>query len=109
VRLAYPLALALTLAVEVPVYAFSLRQARVLSFRRAAALGVLVNLLTHPALWYGLSWAGPAWLVPAEAAVVLAEALALWLILRRDPALLLLVSLFANTASALAGLVAGLS
>jgi hypothetical protein len=109
VPLAYPLALALTLAVEVPVYAGSLRVARVLTVGRAAALAVLVNLVTHPVLWYGLSRAGPGWFVPAEASVVLVEALGCWLLLRREPALLLLVSLFANTASVLAGLAASVA
>ena len=110
--LAYPLALAVTLAVEVPVYAVSLPVARLLSGGRAAALAVLVNLVTHPVLWYGLSRAGPAFLVPAEAAVVLVEAAGCWAFVRRDPVLLLLVSLVANTASVLAGLAvarAGLS
>ena len=101
---AYPLALAVTLAVEVPVYAVSLRVARVLTVWRAAALAVLVNLATHPLLWYGLSRAGPAWFAPAEASVVLVEALGGWLLLRREPALLFVVSVFANSASVLAGL-----
>jgi hypothetical protein len=109
VPLAYPLALAVTLAVEVPVYAGSLRVARVLTVGRAAALAVLVNLVTHPVLWYGLSRAGPAWFAPAEASAVLVEAFGCWLLLRREPALLLLVSLFANTASVLAGLSASLA
>ena len=102
---AYPLALAATLAVEVPVYAISLRVARLLTVWRAAALAVLVNLLTHPLLWYGLLTAGPAWFIPAEAAVVLGEAGVCWLILRRDALLLLLTSVVANTASVLAGVV----
>jgi hypothetical protein len=109
VPLAYALALAVTLAVEVPVYAGSLRVARVLTVGRAAALAVLVNLVTHPVLWYGLSRAGPAWFAPAEASAVLVEAFGCWLLLRREPALLLLVSLFANTASVLAGLSASLA
>jgi hypothetical protein len=106
VLFAYPLALAVTLVVEVPVYAVSLRVARLLTPARAAALAVLVNLITHPLLWYGLSRAGPAWFAPAEAAVVLVEAGVCWLVLRRDPALLLLTSVVANTASVLAGVLA---
>jgi hypothetical protein len=106
---AYPLALAVTLAVEVPVYAGSLRVARVLTVGRAAALAVLVNLVTHPLLWYGLSRAGPAWFATAEAAVVIVEAFGCWLLVRREPVLLLLVSLVANTASVLAGLAASLA
>jgi hypothetical protein len=103
---AYPLALAVTLAAEVPVYAVSLRVSRLLTPARSAALAVLVNVMTHPLLWYGLSRAGPAWFVPAEATVVVAEAAVCWLLLRRDAALLLLTSVVANTASVLAGVLA---
>jgi len=101
---AYPLGLAVTLTVEVPVYTVSLVTARLLSVGRAALLAVLVNVVTHPLLWYGLSAAGPSWFVPAEAAVVLVEATLAWSFLKRDAALLLLVSLVANTGSVLVGL-----
>jgi hypothetical protein len=104
VPVAYSTAAAVTLAVEVPVYAVSLAVAGLLPVWRAAALAVLLNLLTHPLLWYGLSAGGPAWFAPAEVAVVLSEAGVCWLFVRRDAALLLLVSLVANTGSVLAGL-----
>jgi hypothetical protein len=95
-----------TLAVEVPEYAVWLRVARLLTAGRAAPLAVLVNLMTHPLLWYGLSRAGPAWFAPAEATVVPAETGGCWLVRRRYASLLLVVvSLVANTASVLAGAV----
>jgi hypothetical protein len=100
----YGYALALTLAVEVPVYAVCLRAAGLLSLPRAAGLAVLVNLLTHPIVWYGLSRGGPAWFGPAEIGAVLVEAAVCRAVIRRDTPLLLLVSLVANTASILAGL-----
>lgn len=43
---AYAAALLLTLAVEVPIYAVLL--ARVLPWPRAVAVGVLVNVVSHP-------------------------------------------------------------
>jgi hypothetical protein len=98
-------ALLLTLAVEVPLYVLALRALRLATTRRAALLGVMVNLLTHPVLWWFLAprpSTGRFW--AAEAAVVVAEAAMLWLACRRDPALLLMTSLGANAASVLIGL-----
>lgn len=98
-------ALLLTLAVEVPLYAVALRALGLATWRRAALLGVLVNLLTHPLLWWFLAprpAAGRLW--GAEAAVVVAEAAVLWVACRRDPALLLVTSLGANATSVLIGL-----
>jgi hypothetical protein len=98
-------ALLLTLAVEVPLYVLALTALRVATPRRALLLGVGVNLLTHPVLWWSLApTPSAAALWGAEAAVVVVEAAALWLACRRDPVLLLVASLGANAASLLIGL-----
>ncbi|MDG6109054.1 hypothetical protein Daura_50420 [Dactylosporangium aurantiacum] len=99
-------ALLLTLAVEVPLYVLALTALRLATWRRAVPLGVVVNLLTHPVLWWALApRPSPAALWTAEAVVVLAEAAMLWLACRRDPAVLLVTSLGANAASVFIGLV----
>ncbi|MFB9181591.1 hypothetical protein ACFFX1_25930 [Dactylosporangium sucinum] len=98
-------ALLLTLAVEVPLYTVALAGTRLAGWRRAAALGLVVNLLTHPVLWWFLAprpsavrfWA-------AEAAVALVEAAVLAVAIRRDRLLLLVVSVGANACSVLTGL-----
>ncbi|WP_238012454.1 hypothetical protein KZZ52_58970 [Dactylosporangium sp. AC04546] len=98
-------ALALTLLVEVPLYTVALVGTRLAEWRRAATLGLLVNLLTHPVLWWYLAprpsatrfWA-------AEAVVVLVEAGVLAAALRRDRLLLIVVSVGANACSVLMGL-----
>ncbi|MFC4998767.1 hypothetical protein ACFPIJ_13090 [Dactylosporangium cerinum] len=98
-------ALLLTLAVEVPLYVLALTALRLATPARAALLGVAVNLLTHPVLWWLLAprpSAGRLW--GAEAAVVVVEAAVLLLACRRDPALLLVTSLGANAVSVLMGL-----
>lgn len=108
--LPYPAALALTLAVEIPVYAVALRRGWQVRPRTAlwAALGV--NLATHPLLWWLLGpWAGrsayPLILVLAEVAVCAAEAALLaWWLRRRDP-LLAVLAVLANAASVIAGLI----
>lgn len=98
-------ALLLTLAVEVPLYALALAALRLATWPRAVLLGVVVNLLTHPVLWWSLApRPSLAALWGAEAVVVLAEAAVLWLACRRDPVLLLVTSLGANAASVLIGL-----
>ncbi|MFI6847380.1 hypothetical protein OG535_13700 [Kitasatospora sp. NBC_00085] len=51
----YPLALALTLLVEVPLYTAALTRAGAVRPSRAVAAAVLVNLATHPLLWWSLS------------------------------------------------------
>ena len=79
--LSYPVALAGTLAVEVPLYAVLLpRLAAVpLSTTRAASVGVLVNVVSHPFLWFALQplgrWAG----APTVVEVGLAEVV-VWLL-----------------------------
>ncbi|MET7418180.1 hypothetical protein [Dactylosporangium sp. NPDC005555] len=98
-------ALLLTLAVEVPLYALALTTLRLAPLKRAVLLGVLVNLLTHPVLWWFLApRPGAARFWSAEVVVVLVEAAVLYTISRRDPVLLLVTSLGANAASLLIGL-----
>jgi hypothetical protein len=100
----YPLALVITLAVEVPIYLVVFRAARLMAGWRGVGAAVGVNLATHPVLWLTVS-AHPCWLLPAEAAVCLVEAGLLWCIARRDAVLLLVTSVAANSASILAGTV----
>ncbi|MCU7824773.1 hypothetical protein [Kitasatospora sp. DSM 101779] len=58
----YPLALALTLLVEVPLYTAALGSLGRVRPARAALTGAAVNGLTHPVLWWSLrhAAAGPA-------------------------------------------------
>jgi hypothetical protein len=102
---AYLVALVETLVVEVPVYAVSFRWARLLAVRPAVAVAVLANLLTHPVVWLVLIHGGPSGyrFGLAEIGAVLVEAVVCWLFVRRDPALIVLVALVANTASVLVG------
>ncbi|WP_406198607.1 hypothetical protein OH807_14810 [Kitasatospora sp. NBC_01560] len=51
----YPPALALTLLVETPLYTAALTRAGGIRPARAATAAVLVNLATHPLLWWSLS------------------------------------------------------
>ncbi len=113
----YPVALALTLLTETPVYAAALTRIGRVRPGRAAAAGVLVNLVTHPLLWWTLRhWTdGPAaayWtgFALSETAVCAVEALLLCPVagLRpRDP-LPWIASGTANAVSLLAGTVVGL-
>jgi len=103
----YPLALALTLAVEVPVYVVALRAAGLLTGWRALAVAVAANLATHPLVWAVLLRFGSAYwptFAVAEAAAWLAETVAVFLAVRRDAVLIALTALVANAASCLAGL-----
>jgi hypothetical protein len=108
--LPYPAALALTLAVELPVYAVALRRGWGVSWRRALWCALGVNLATHPLLWWLLApWTGlpayPMIMIFAEAAVCGAEAALLaWWLRRRDP-LLAVLAVAANAASVAAGLI----
>jgi hypothetical protein len=99
----YALALALTLVVEVPVYAGVLAVARLAPWHRAAVAAVVVNLVTHPLVWWLLT-AYPGLFVPAEVGAWLVETALLVAWLRRDAPLLALTALTANLASILAGL-----
>ncbi|GAA1772853.1 hypothetical protein [Luedemannella helvata] len=115
-------AFALTLLVEAPLYVAALVGWFGLSWRRAAALALAANALTHPALWWSLRpWADdPAYLwvlAGAEAAVCVIE----WAVLaagviaargrgattRLDLVLLAAVAVGVNGGSVLAGVVAG--
>jgi hypothetical protein len=101
----YPLALAITLAVEVPVYLVVFRFAGLLAGWCGVVAAVGINLCTHPLVWLVLSaHAGLWWFTIVEAGVCLVEALLLWALVHRDGVLLLLTVLVANTASILAGL-----
>ncbi|WP_155368497.1 hypothetical protein [Catellatospora vulcania] len=108
--LRYPAALALTLAVEIPVYAAALRWGWSAPWRRAVLCALGVNLVTHPVLWWLLAprtalAAYPLLMVVAEVVVCGAEAaLLVWWLRRRDP-LLAVLAVAANAASVLAGLI----
>ncbi|SEG57963.1 hypothetical protein SAMN05216223_106377 [Actinacidiphila yanglinensis] len=106
--MSYPPALALTVAVEVPVYAVTVISASPARFRRTAVAAVMVNLVTHPLLWWFLSrvpshdyW--PAFAV-AESVVCLVEgALMAWWLRLRGP-VPYAASVAANAASVIAGM-----
>lgn len=52
--LSYPVALGATLAVEVPLYAALLPRLAPVSRSSAALVGVAVNVVSHPLLWFVL-------------------------------------------------------
>jgi hypothetical protein len=107
--LAYPIALALTLAIETPIVAATLRRWYGVRPLRGIGVGMAANALTHPIVWFVL----PGWLLPtlgylgyllvAEAFAWLAEAALYWLATRRDAPAMLLLSLLANLASFVVG------
>jgi hypothetical protein len=103
----YAWALALTLAVEVPIYAAALRAARLLPIGPAAVVGLAVNLVTHPFVWLLLLGAGAVYrpvFAVLEVSAWLVEAGLVYLRVERDGRPILLVALVANTGSILAGL-----
>lgn len=100
------LALALTLVIEVPVYATLLGCGWGVPWRRGAAAGVVVNLVSHPVAFLlvdpGLrpSLGSTGALAVVEVVVAwLGEAAMLWAWLRRDPVGLAGVSFVANALS----------
>jgi hypothetical protein len=101
-------AFGLTLAVELPWYGAGLLALRLVKPGRwwwALVLGVAVNAISHPLLWWSLApHPSLGRLAVAEAGVWLLEALLLWTAIRRDVALLLVLSLAANASSLLIGL-----
>lgn len=106
------MALAGTLAVEVPLYAVLLPRRAPVTAARAVAIGVLVNVVSHPLLWFGLQpvgrWAGAptlAAVVVAELVVWLLEAAAVRVLAGVDVRWALAVTAVANAASLGAGLV----
>ena len=105
-------ALALTLAIETPVYAWGLATRSGTPWRRAGMTGVRVNLVSHPIAFLAAFpllrevIGSPAALVVVEVGVVYMEAA---LVGRRQdaaPAVALAVSAVANVASLALGLVA---
>jgi hypothetical protein len=98
----YPLAMMITLVVEVPIYLLVFRFAGLLPLRSGLAVAAGLNLLTHPLAWWLMS-SHPGWFLPVEAGVWLVETGLLWALVRRDAAVLLLTALVANLASILAG------
>lgn len=106
--MSYPPALALTVVVEVPVYVAAITTASPARFGRTAAAAVMVNLVTHPVLWWFLSRvpAGGYWpaFAIAEGVVCGIEGalLARWLRLRGPVPYA--ASVAANAASLIAGM-----
>ena len=80
---------------------------RVLRWPGALVAGVTANFATHPLAWVLLRDAGPAYwprFLAVESGVWLVEALLVLAYARRDPALIGLAALTANTGSCLVGL-----
>lgn len=104
-------AFALTLAIEVPIYAALLRRYAG-SWFGAVALGVALQVATHPALWFFAPRFEPywAWVVTLEVVIWLIEGLLAGLVIdhpkgkRYAYAYGLLASLCANATSTLIGL-----
>lgn len=95
----------MTLAVEVPIYTAVLIANGLASRRTAVFLGVDVNLLTHPIVWGMTGGGSVVVLVIAEVGAWLVEAAVLYAVIRREAGLLLALSLCANSASFLMGLI----
>ena len=105
----YAVALLLTLAVEIPIYAIGLHTLLGEPMSHGMIAGCAVNL-THPLAFlvgmpllidtrdYG------ATLAVVELAVWIAEAALLWIWFRREPGILLALSLVANGTSLCVGL-----
>lgn len=101
----YGAALALTIAVEAPLYVAGLLALRLAGPLRALLVAVGVNLVTHPLLWLALVQAAtPARVLAAEAGVCLVEAAVIRVVVGRDTALALLLAVGANAASFAVGL-----
>lgn len=98
----------LTLAFEVPIVAWALREQ--VGVPGAAALGIGAQVLTHPALWFCLPRFAPyaLWVFAAETLVTLAEAgwYAAWLHQRGRPSprRALVLAVATNLTSTLLGL-----
>ena len=110
--LGYPAALALTLVVEVPVWTALAVRATGAAVSRALGVAVLVNLVSHPVLWFVLVPAADAvavagrtvvGLLAAEAVVVVGEAALARLLLGRAFGLLVATSLAAAAAALVVG------
>lgn len=110
--LGYPAALGLTLAVEVPLWTGLVAWAVEVPRRRAVLVAVVVNVVSHPLLWFVLVPAldaatgrTVAGLLAAEGLVCLAEALVARVLVGRDLGQLALVAVAANATSFAVGLV----
>ena len=81
----WPWAFAATIVLETPIIALAVK--RQLGVPRALGLAVLLQVLTHPVLWFVLPRFQPywAWVLAAESLVVVAEAIALTVALRWTP------------------------
>ena len=108
----FPLGFALTCVIELPAYLAGfaalgwLRPTGRLRVPAVLALGLAVNLVTHPALWFvAHRLDGVAALGSAEIGVVVVEGLLMAVVTRR-PALSLLLALAVNALSTGIGLVA---
>jgi len=121
--LTYPEALVATVVIEVPVWATLLVATHGITWRRAAGIGLLVNVVSHPVFWFvaypavaaGLGADHP-WVALAlsEALVVVAEAALAALCLgdtradgdavTRQPWLLVAIALAANLLSVAIGI-----
>jgi hypothetical protein len=96
-----------TNALELPVYVLALRR-RFDCWWMPCVLAFVLNVVTHPALWYVFPRISPFWLyaVCGEAAVVCIEAVGVKLALRKRGTMRFAfgVSLAANTVSTVVGL-----
>lgn len=103
--MSYGLALALTIAVELPLYVAALLALRLAGPVRALLLGVGVNLLTHPVLWLVLlDTDSRVRVLVAEVVVCVVEAAVIRVVVGRGAPLTLLVAVGANAASFAVGL-----
>lgn len=93
-------ALLATIAIEVPLWVAGLLALRQCGYVRSVALGVGVNLLTHPVLWHALEPApGLGVVLAAELCVVVVEAAVVRLVTRGGVGLAAMLSLGVNAAS----------
>jgi hypothetical protein len=104
-------AFVLTLVVETPIVVAVLRRAEP-ELLRLALIAVIANLATHPAVWFvftQLFLVGTApYVFTAEAWAVAAEAAVYLVVIRGvEPRRAVTASVLANTASIVAGLIAG--
>jgi hypothetical protein len=115
-----PLALGLTIVVELPVWVLLLRARLGVPTALAAGVGVAVNVVSHPLLWFVLIPLGEAGIGSTVVAIVVGEAVVVVLetalaaaLLAASPATgrprrarpLLLIAVLANTLSVAVGVV----
>jgi hypothetical protein len=105
----YLLALAVTLAVEVPLLTVALATLWRVPWRRALTAAVVVNLVTHPVLWWSLvPWTDRPWygaaLGFAEVLACVAEFALLTRVAVTDRGSLAVLCVGVNAASLAAGL-----